>query len=95
MGAYNCAVWHDVFHISIIAEVVEHVIEDTMVTPAGETLVHTVPFAILGRKRAPLCSCARYPQRCFDEATTFRFVTDINTRVFPQKRQYFLPLVIS
>jgi hypothetical protein len=95
MRSYNRAVRHDAFHVRIIVEVGEQVVKNTGVTPASEALVYTVPLAVFGRKSAPLCAGTQHPKGCFDKAATMFFITNIDTRMFLQKRQNPLPLVIS
>lgn len=95
MRPYNGAIRQDAFHVRIIVEEGKHVVKDASITPTSEALVHTVPLAVFSWQGAPLGPGTQHPEGCFDKATTLCLVTDIDSRMFPQKRQYLLPLVIS
>ena len=60
--------------------------------PAGETLIDTVPFAILFRQFSPLRTGAQYPVDAFYETTTFFLFTCIHIGMRSQKFVQLLPL---
>ena len=95
MGPYDGAVRQDVFHISIIVEIGEHVVKDAGVTPASVPFIDTVPLTILGWQQPPLGAGTQHPKGSFDKAPTIGLIANVDTRMFPQERQELLPLVIS
>jgi hypothetical protein len=95
MSAHNRTVRHHAFHIGVIAEIVKQVIENTMFTPASETFVNTVPFAVFLRQQSPLSTAPEHPKRRFDESSALFFLTYIDTWVVAQKLDDLLPLVIA
>ena len=60
--------------------------------PAGETLIDTVPFAILFGQFSPLRTGAQYPVDAFYETTTFFLFTCIHIRMRSQEFVQLLPL---
>jgi len=82
------------FHIWIIGEVREHALPHTLLTPAGEAFVDTIPVAILTGEEAPLGSRAINPQHGFEEATAGGIISNIDMGVTPKKCPQFGPVVV-
>ena len=80
MGTNHGAINDEVFHISVMDEVLMHSIPDTLHAPAGEPLVDTVPSAILRWEQSPLGTRPRDPHDTFDKAAAISFVPHIHIR---------------
>ena len=80
MGTNHGAINDEVFHISVMDEVLMHSIPDTLHAPAGEPLVDTVPSAILRWEQSPLGTGPRDPHDTFDKAAAISFVPHIHIR---------------
>jgi|AP95_1055475.scaffolds.fasta_scaffold44244_3 hypothetical protein len=78
MGAYHRRIYHEVFHIGIMHEMLMHSFPDTLITPSGEPLVDAVPLAILAGQQSPLGAPASHPKDGFDEEATFGFLSSVN-----------------
>ena len=95
MGTHNRTIRHHALHIGVIAEIVKHLVENTMVTPAREPFVNAIPFAVFLRQQAPLRPASEHPQGGFDETTAGSFLPHVYTRMVTQKVDDLVPLVIS
>ena len=80
MGTNHGAINDEVFHISVMDEVLMHSIPDTLHAPADEPLVDTVPSAILRWEQSPLGTGPRDPHDTFDKAAAISFVPHIHIR---------------
>jgi hypothetical protein len=56
-----------------------YIFPDPVVAPASKALVDIVPFAVLFRQEAPLCSTARDPGYTFNEESAVGFFPGICT----------------
>ena len=72
-----------------------YIFPDPVVAPAGKALVDAVPFTILFRQEAPLCSAARYPEYTFNEESAVGFFPSIGTGMTFQEGIELFPLVVS
>ena len=95
MRPHDSAVRHHALHVGVVAEVVEQISQDTMVTPAGKAFVDTIPVAILVRQVSPLGAGSQDPQARFQEAAALIFLAHVDSRLVAQKQHYLLPLVIA
>jgi hypothetical protein len=80
MGADDSRVNEQMLHISINGDIAMQFFEDALPAPASESLVDTIPAAVLFGKQTSLCTATGYPQHGFDELATFTFMSDINFR---------------
>jgi hypothetical protein len=91
MSAHNRAVEDAVFHVGVISEVLKHALPDTLVAPAGEAFVDTIPVAILGWEEAPLGSAPVDPEHGFEKAAAGSLIASVGMRVGAQKGVQFGP----
>ena len=78
VSAHDSAVNNHAFHVDILGEVTVHPLPDTFVRPSHETLVYSVPLAIIRWKESPLGARACDPKNGFDESPALRFVAHVD-----------------
>lgn len=89
---------HQIFQVWVAGKIRQHRVPDTIVAPAGETFVNTVPLPVFGWQQAPLRSTPAYPQHRFHKTAAFSGRTDVNAPLALQRFQVgvdFHPLVVT
>ena len=72
-----------------------YIFPDPVVAPAGKALVDTVPFTVLFRQEALLCSAARDPEYTFNEESAVGFFPRICMGMTLQEGIELFPLIVS
>lgn len=94
MGTNNGAVKHEVLHIGIIYEMLVHSGEDTLVTPAGESFIDTVPVTEFLREQSPLSTTSCNPKECLNEKTAITFFSYVNIHTGAKELEDLQPCFI-
>ena len=92
MGTDHGTVNNQMLHIRVIGQVLMHSMPYTLLAPAGEPLVDTVPSAILRREQSPLSTASGDPKDTFDKAEAFGFLPHVHIWTTTQELQYLRPL---
>jgi hypothetical protein len=85
MGTHNRAVQEYILHIRVGSEMLMHIFQNTMITPASKSFIDTVPVLILLRKQSPLCSAAQNPVDCPNKKPTFILFASVGPGMALQK----------
>jgi len=64
---HNRCIHHDVFHVRLIADRIEQLLEDVCFDPVAEPFEDGVPLAKFGRQISPRAACAHNPKHCLQE----------------------------
>jgi len=95
MGPDYCAVRDQKLHIRIPCAEGEEPFPYSFGAPSGKPSVNGVPQSELSRKKPPLGAAAHDPKHGFNKPADFGLISSVNTGLFLQKSQYFLPLIFS
>ncbi len=75
MGANQSAFEHDVIVVGVFDQVIEHLLLDSGLGPAGEAFVNGLVFAITARQVPPVSSGAQNPQNAVDKQSVILATT--------------------
>lgn len=78
MRPHNRAIQQEPFAVGLIRTVVESLLPDPFIAPAGEAFENAIPLAVGFGQQPPLGAAAGDPQHGFDKAAGFRLIANIN-----------------
>ena len=65
--SHNRCIYHDVFHVRLIANRVKQLLKNVCFDPVAKPFEDGVPLAKFRRQISPRATCTRNPKHCFQE----------------------------